>query len=408
VTSPFSYLFESPPLARATDEAHMMRALREAHRGVGRTAPNPPVGAVLVPRGGRAAAAHGDGVSVGFHAKAGERHAEIVALDDAAARGTRTEGATLYVSLEPCVHQGRTPPCVQRILADGIGRVVVGAVDPNPRVHGQGIAALRAAGVVVDVLTLDADRPLVDECHALIAPFARATVDQAPYVVLKVASSLDGRVAAANGASRWITGEASRALVHRLRDAVDVVVVGAGTVLADDPSLTVRAPPDVSGRNPLRAVIDYGLRTSPTSRVYQARAGEPPPVVVHGPLALPARMEAFRRAGVLCVAVPTSGAHVDVAAALRALVPLGVMAALIEGGPGLATAALQAGVVDELWWFHAPVLLGADAVPAAGALGLSAPAEGPRFAAVHRAITGDDTLAVLRPSRAGTGPARFP
>ena len=373
----------------------MRRALSEARKGVGRTAPNPPVGAVVVRREAI--------IGVGFHEKAGAPHAEVNALNDAQARGGERKGATLYVTLEPCVHHGRTPPCVDRVIAEGIGRVVIGALDPNPRVHQKGIAALRAAGIDVDVLTPQAHGALAQECQALIEPFARATVEGRPFVVLKVASSLDGRVAAANGASQWITGPASRALVHRLRDSVDAVVVGAGTVLADDPSLTVRdAGATASGtvRDPLRVVIDTTLRTSPTLRVYQARAGQPAAVVMHGPAADPARVAAFEQARVRRVVVDTPhGGHVDLPAALRALVPLGVMAVLIEGGPGLASAALQAGVVDELWWFQAPLLLGADAVPSVLALGLSAPAAGPRFTPVHREITGDDALVIFVPTR---------
>lgn len=401
MSSPFSYLFAEAPLARGADETHMRRALLEARKGVGRTAPNPPVGAVVVRRESVA--------GVGFHAKAGERHAEIVALDDAEAKGIDSKGATLYVTLEPCVHHGRTPPCTDRVIAEGIGRVVVGAVDPNPRVHQRGIAALRAAGIEVDVLAPPSHGALADECRALIEPFATATARARPFVVLKVASSLDGRVAAANGASRWITGEAARALAHRLRDAVDAVVVGAGTVLADDPALTVRdagATASGAARNPLRVVIDSALRTSPTLRVYQARAGERAPVVMHAAAHDPARAEAFDRAGVQRIVVNTvavaggSGGRVDLAAALHALVPLGVLAVLVEAGPGLATAALRSGLVDELWWFQAPLLLGADALAAVGPLALAAPADGPRFTAVHRAIIGDDALAVLQPARA--------
>ncbi len=384
----------------------MQRALLEARKGVGRTAPNPPVGAVVV-RGALL-------LGTGFHAKAGERHAEVVALDDAKAKGHDVRGATLHVTLEPCAHHGRTPPCVQRVMAEGIGRVVIGAVDPNLRVHGKGIDALRAAGI--EVAVLEERAVLGEECRALIEPFARATVEGRPYVVLKIASSLDGRIATANGASRWITGSAARALVHRLRDAVDAVVVGAGTVLADDPSLTVRdarAASDGGTRDPMRVVIDSALRTSPTSRVYQARAGERAPVVVHAPGAERALMDAFDAAGVRRLVreadvdvapsaargAPAGGAHVDLAGALRALVPLGVMAVLLEAGPGLATAALAAGIVDELWWFQAPLLLGADAQPAVGPLALSAPADGPRFTAVHRAIIGEDALVILAAHR---------
>lgn len=406
---------------------HLAHALREAVRGVGRTAPNPPVGAVVVRGDERGLGAASAVIGAGFHARAGERHGEIVALDDAKARGHDVTGATLYVTLEPCCHQGRTPPCVDRILADKIARVVVGAVDPNPRVNHKGIEALRAAGVHVDV----ASGPTADACAALIAPFARALVDKAPYVVLKLAASLDGRIACGNGASRWITGPESRALVHALRDCCDAVLVGAGTVLNDDPALTVRDLPASSpsgvrraARNPLRVVVDGALRTSLESRVYARADGEPAPVVIHGAWADASRTHAFDRAGVRRLVVDAAdevgddggdarddrsgrdaprgrdaGPRIDLAAAFQALVPLGVMAVLVEAGPSLATPLVQQRLVDELWWFQAPMLLGQDAIPAVRDLGLAAPADAPAFRAVHRAITGGDALSVLMPSR---------
>ncbi len=366
----------------------MERALAEAVRGVGRTAPNPPVGAVVVR----------DDVVIGagFHARAGERHGEIAAVDDAKARGHSVRGATLYVTLEPCVHHGRTPPCTDRILADGIKRVIVGAVDPNPRVHEQGIATLRSAGVDVELAQGD----IAERCRALIAPFCRALVDKTPYVILKTATSLDGRVACGNGASRWITGPESRALVHRLRDDVDAVLVGAGTVLADDPALTVRdAVTTRTARNPLRVVVDSGLRTPPTSRVYEVRAGEPIPIVIHAVSADSSRMASFDRAGVRRIALDSVDNHVDLAAATQSLVPLGVMSVLVEAGPSLATPMVQQRIVDELWWFHAPLVLGADGIAAFAPMGFAAPSDAPRMRAVHRAITGDDALSVLVPAR---------
>jgi diaminohydroxyphosphoribosylaminopyrimidine deaminase/5-amino-6-(5-phosphoribosylamino)uracil reductase len=392
MSSAFAHLLHD---ASHDPSGHMERALAEAVKGVGRTAPNPPVGAVVV---------RDDVVlGAGFHARAGERHGEIVALDDAKARGHDVRGATLFVTLEPCVHHGRTPPCTDRVLAEGIARVVVGAVDPNPRVHEKGIAMLRNAGVAVDLATGNE----ADRCRALIAPFARALVDRTPYVVLKTATSLDGRVACGNGASRWITGDASRALVHRLRDHVDAVLVGAGTVRADDPALTVRdlSPAGPGGsratRNPLRVVVDSALRTPPSARVYEDKtgAGEPAPVVIHAPSADAGRASAFDRAGVrrLVVDVNESG-HVDLAAAVQALVPLGVLSVLVEAGPSLATPLVQQRVIDELWWFQAPMVLGADGIAAFGPLGLTAPGDAPRLRAVHRAITGDDALTVLLPA----------
>ncbi len=339
------------------DEALLWRALDNAARGVGRTAPNPPVGAVVVKDG----FVLGDG----HHARAGDRHAEVVALDAVlAAHGAgAARGSTMFVTLEPCVHHGRTPPCSERVIAEGVARVVVGALDPNPAVHGKGVARLRQAGVAVAV----AAGAVADRCAALIAPFSRALVDGRVYVVLKIAASLDGRVATANGASRWITGAPARALVHRLRDACDAVVVGAGTVLADDPALTVR---DVPGRDPLRVILDGRGRVPASARAL---------------------------AGAVHVRAEPGRDHVDLRAALADLARgRGLAAALVEAGPGLATALLEQDLVDELWWMTAPVVLGGDALPAVGALGLAAPADGPRFSVLHRAALGDDAVAVLR------------
>ena len=355
------------------DGKHLARALREAHRGVGRTAPNPPVGAVVAR--GR------DVLGVGFHPRAGERHGEIVALDDALARGARVQGATLYVTLEPCVHFGRTPPCTRRVIAEGIARVVIGALDPSARVHEKGVAELRAAGIAVEV----AAGPLADECAALVAPFAACTATGGrAYTVLKIASSLDGRVGPG-----FITGEPARALVHRLRDAVDAVIVGAGTVLADNPALTVRA---VEGRDPQRIVVDRRLRTAPRARVFAgltppAPADRPAALVVHAGAAAD-RLRAFDEAGVARLALPGADGRVDLPALLRALPARGVLAALVEAGPGLATALLRAGLVDELWWLTAPRLVGADGVPAGGV--------GQTLEVLHRAIIGDDALVVAR------------
>lgn len=375
------------------DRAHLARALAEAHRGVGRTAPNPPVGA-LVARGAEV-------LATGFHARAGERHAEVVALDEVQGEPlVRSRGATLYVTLEPCVHHGRTPPCADRVIAEGVARVVIGAVDPNPRVHEKGIAALRAAGIRVDV----AGGELGARCRALIAPFTRAVRGGRPWVTLKIAASLDGRVAASGGASRWITGERARGVVHALRNTVDAVVVGSGTVLADDPRLTVRLPElDARAiRDPRRVVIDGALRTSPHAAVYSSCAGARP-LVVHG--RAPAdRAAAFDAAGVERLERAEPGAaegRVDLEGALRALAPA-ALAVLVEAGPGLATALLKRQLVDEIWWFAAPFVLGADAVPAIGPLDHAAPADAPRWMPVHRAVLDDDTLLVLRPSPPAT------
>src|SRR6476619_7497418 len=219
------------------DTQYMQRALRLAARAAGRTSPNPMVGTVVV-RGGKI-------VGEGYHHAAGEPHAEVNALAKA---GDAARGATLYATLEPCAHHGRTPPCVDAIVDAGVSRVVVGIEDPDERVRGAGIRALRAAGVTVDVGVC------AEEVRAQLAPYLKHRATGRPWVVLKLAATLDGRTAAPDGSSRWITGEAARADAHRLRAESDAVVVGAGTVRADDPSLTVR---DAEGSDPLRVVLGH-------------------------------------------------------------------------------------------------------------------------------------------------------
>jgi diaminohydroxyphosphoribosylaminopyrimidine deaminase/5-amino-6-(5-phosphoribosylamino)uracil reductase len=330
-------------------------------------------------------------LSTGFHARAGEAHAEVRAFD--AARDD-VKGATLYVSLEPCAHQGRTPPCTERVLQEGIARVVVAVSDPNPKVYGRGIAQLREAGVVVDVREAG---PLHDEAKALIAPFRRALVDRMPFVVAKVAASLDGRIATRTGHARFVTGAPARRLVHALRDRCDAILVGAGTVLADDPELTVRDPQGgIKGtRNPWRVVVDGTLRTSPRARVYEKheRDAARQPLVLHHAGAPEERRKAFDDAGVARLEAPSLRGKVDLAAGLSTLVDQGITSVLVEPGPGLFGPLLREGLVDALWWFTAPVVVGGDGVPAVPALELDAMDQALRLHA-SRYLIGDDALVV--------------
>jgi diaminohydroxyphosphoribosylaminopyrimidine deaminase / 5-amino-6-(5-phosphoribosylamino)uracil reductase len=263
--------------------------------------------------------------------------------------------------------------------------VVVGALDENPLVRGKGVLALRAAGV--DVVL--AEGALHDLSAALAAPFFSAIARKRPWVVLKIAASLDGRVATGSGASRWITGPRSRALVHALRDRCDAVLVGAGTVLKDDPALTVR---DVAGRDPVRVILDRTLAVPASARALQGGA------VVVTPQSVGSRADALRARGASLVTVPEHDGHLALPAAFEALCTRGLHAVLVEAGPRLATALLGAGLVDELWWFQAPMVLGADAVAAFGALGLTEPGDGPRFEVLQRASFEGDSLTVLAPA----------
>jgi diaminohydroxyphosphoribosylaminopyrimidine deaminase/5-amino-6-(5-phosphoribosylamino)uracil reductase len=392
-TSAFLHLLSSSSSGAAS--SMMEQAWRQAVRGIGRTRPNPPVGCVVATDDGRV-------LGVGHHARAGDRHAEVVALDDVVARhgAGAARGQTLHVTLEPCTHHGRTPPCVDRILHEGIGRVVVGALDPNPRVHGGGVERLRAAGVVVDVVRAASPPRAVDfagcdvddatRCRAMLQPFASTMTRQRPWVVLKTATSLDGRVATRTGASRFITGDASRSLVHALRDAVDAVVVGASTVRIDDPALTVRDAPSGpdARRDPLRVVLDRRAEVAPGARVF----APPGALVLHDPATTwtpPPGVE-----GVACGTDPPG--------VLAELGRRGVLAVLVEAGPRLAASFLRAGAVDELWWFHAPIVVGGDGVAAVGSLDVEVLTQALSFVPAHRAVLGTDTLTVLMPTPSGS------
>jgi diaminohydroxyphosphoribosylaminopyrimidine deaminase / 5-amino-6-(5-phosphoribosylamino)uracil reductase len=358
--------------ADAEDARWMCRALALAERGWGRTAPNPMVGCVLV-AGGRA-------VGEGWHAEYGAAHAEVEAL---AAAGGAARGATAYVSLEPCAHHGKTPPCTGALIAAGVRRVVFGAPDPNPEAAGGG-EVLRAAGVeVAGGVEAAAARDLDPAFFHAHGPSGA----ERPFVALKLALSLDACVADRDGRSVWITGEAARDEVHRLRAGFDAVAVGAGTAAADDPLLTVRGTlvPRVA---PARVVFDRGLRLSPASRLVRT-AAETSVVVVCEPDAPEARRAPLEAAGVRVVA----GA--GLAGALRALRESGIGSIFVEGGAVLASALLAADAVDRAYLFYAPVFLGADGVRAfAGVPGLPLP-DARRWRRLDTRVFGSDTLVTL-------------
>jgi len=326
------------------DAGFMARALGLAARGLGLTSPNPTVGAVLVR----------DGVVVGegFHERAGAPHAEAVALGQA---GPAARGATCYVTLEPCAHHGRTPPCADALVAAGVARVVAAGPDPNPRVDGRGLARLRAAGIDVVVGVGEA------EARALNRAFFTFVTAGRPHVTLKSAMTLDGRIAAWDGTSRWITGEAARAEGHRLRFLADAVLVGIGTVLRDDPALTVRLP-GAPPKEPYRVVADSRLRMPPDAQVL--RAGDPSRTIVAGTAPAPRRRAAtLRERGARVLELPGEGRRVDLRALLRALADLDVVAVLAEGGAELGAGLLDAGLVDRVAFFVAPRLLGGRTAP---------------------------------------------
>ncbi|MCU0975278.1 MAG: bifunctional diaminohydroxyphosphoribosylaminopyrimidine deaminase/5-amino-6-(5-phosphoribosylamino)uracil reductase RibD [Steroidobacteraceae bacterium] len=326
----------------AVDARHMARALRLAEKGLATADPNPRVGCVIA-----------DGERVlgeGFHGRAGGPHAEIEALRDA---GGPVRGATAYVTLEPCSHHGRTPPCADALVEAGLRRVVFAIGDPNPRVNGDGASRLAAAGVVVESGLMAA------EARALNPGFFSRMQRGRPFVRLKLAASLDGRTAPGSGASRWITGEAARADVQRLRARSGAILTGIATVLADDPRLDVRLPG--ATRQPLRVILDRRLALPATARLL-----DPP-----GELLVFTTAQGASRAGALAArgarveALPEAGRGLDLAAALTRLAALEVNELMVEAGPTLAGALLEADLVDEFVLYLAPVLLGPDARPLA-------------------------------------------
>ena len=359
----------------ATDLRHMARALELAERGLWTTDPNPRVGCVI---------ADGERViAEGWHERAGGPHAEAMAL--AAADGP-VRGATAYVTLEPCCHHGRTPPCADALVAAGIRRVHYALRDPNPRVSGGGVAKLEAAGIEV------AGGLLAVEACALNPGFLSRMERGRPWLRLKLAASLDGRTSLANGQSRWITGDAARADVQELRGRSSAILTGSATVLADDPRLDLRRPD--TERQPLRVVLDTQLRTPASARILKP----PGEALLLTASDDPARHAALRAAGARIDRLPAGPAGLDLAAAMRHLAGLEVNELLVECGPGLAGALMTAGLVDEMVLYLAPALLGHDARPLARLPGIATLAERVQFAIADLRRIGDDLRITLRPA----------
>lgn len=333
------------PARRAADALWMRAALELAERARGRTAPNPMVGAVVVQDGGI--------VGEGWHERAGAPHAEAIALERA---GSAALGATLFVTLEPCVHVGRTPPCAAAVIAAGVGRAVVALQDPDPRMQGRGIAALRAAGIAVDLGVGAAEARRQNEAYLHRVSTGRV------FGVLKAAVTLDGRLAADGGDSRWITGEAARARAHELRDHHDAVLVGRGTVERDDPCLDVRLPGD--RRNPVAVIVDSHLRASPDRRIFRRAAEGARILVAACEDASAAAEQALADRGAQVLRVPADAAgRVDLAALFRRLADTGLNSVLVEGGETIHTSLLGAGLAGRAHVFVAPMILGGSAGP---------------------------------------------
>jgi diaminohydroxyphosphoribosylaminopyrimidine deaminase / 5-amino-6-(5-phosphoribosylamino)uracil reductase len=354
------------------DHAHMARALQLAARGLNTTSPNPRVGCVIV-KDGRV-------VGEGWHARAGTPHAEVHALQ---AAGDAARGATVYVTLEPCSHHGRTPPCAEALVNAGVGRVVAAMSDPNPLVAGGGISMLTLAGIRAEVGLLESD------ARALNPGFISRMTRQRPWVRLKTASTLDGKTALANGASQWITGEAARADVQRLRARACAILTGSGTVLADDPRMNVRGF-DI-GRQPLRVVVDSALRTPAGAAIL--------PALIACHHADPRLRAALEQAGAEVIELPGADGRVDLAALLALLAQRGVNELHVEAGAALNGALLAAGQVDEWAAYLAPMAVGDSARGLFAQPPLEALADAARFKLADVRQVGGDLRLTLLPVR---------
>ena len=329
------------------DETHitfMQRALALAQRATGRTSPNPLVGAVIVKEG--------KVIGEGYHRKAGTPHAEVHALNVA---GEDTKGATLYTNLEPCCHWGRTPPCTTALIDAGIAQVYIAEVDPNPNVAGKGVQQLQNAGITVHVGLCRQEASVLNEVHRKYIQTGK------PFVILKIAMSLDGKIATVSGESQWITSEASRQRGHEVRDAVDAILVGRGTVAQDNPALTTRLQ-DRAGQDATRIVLDSHGRTPPDARIFNPKS-EAGVIVAVTPAAPPENVDTIEKAGAEVITVPAVSGKVCFKRLMEILGDREITSVLIEGGSEINAAALGAGIVDKVICFIAPKLIGGQQAP---------------------------------------------
>jgi len=365
------------PNAAVSDERHMRAALALARRGLGRTSPNPLVGAVIVR----------DGVVIGqgYHRRFGGPHAEVNAVRDA---GDDISGATLYVTLEPCCHRGKkTPPCLDMLLAHGLRRVVVGTPDPNPQVNGRSIRTLRERGIETRVGVL------ADECERLNEVYFKFVRTGRPFVTLKWAQTIDGRIAAATGDSRWISSEPSLQYAHRLRSFHDAVLVGIGTVMSDNPRLTVRL---VKGRSPVRIVADSRLRIPLGAAVLQEQDVARTIVVSTRPAAED-MLSSLTRMGIQIVtAEKDEQGRIDLSDLLAALGKMGISSVLVEGGAAITTSFLSRRLADKLVVVLAPKIMG-EGIQAVGSLGVMSVADAPQMSLDRTYRSGDDLIIEARP-----------
>ena len=361
-------------IAAQHDERYMALALGLARRGLGRVWPNPAVGCVVVDAEGHVAGR-------GWTQSGGRPHAETEALLQA---GPRARGATAFVSLEPCAHHGKTPPCAKALVDAGVARIVSAVEDPDSRVSGAGHAMLKAAGLALRT------NVLAPQAEDLNYGFFSRVKRERPEITLKLATTLDGKIALPGGESRWITGERARAHVHLLRAQHDAVMIGIGSALADDPELTCRLP-GIDASSSVRIVVDTGARLSPTSKLARSAASQ----AVWLLTSPQADTGALRKAGVKIVQVSPCPAGLDLSAALKALADEGLTRILVEGGAALATSLLKSKLVDRLLWYRAPAVMG-DGIAAIAPLGLTALGDMPRFRHEGTIRLGEDVLETYR------------
>ena len=363
------------------DPYHMEAALALAARGIGRTWPNPSVGCVIV-KDGRV-------VGRGRTADGGRPHAETQALSMA---GDRAQGATVYVSLEPCCHHGQTPPCTDALIEAKVARVVVAAADPDPRVMGQGIERLKAAGIQVSVGLLE------DKAAAVNAGFFAARQWGRPLITVKIASTLDGRIATKDGQSQWITGPVARAWGHRLRACHDAVLVGIRTAISDDPDLTCRLP-GLDDRPPVSVVVDGWLNLPDASKLVRAAASRPVWVLTNAKPD-PKRVKQLEGYGVKVIPVVSALDRViDLPLAMTQLAQLGLTRIMVEGGSRVAATFMHADLVDRLVWFRAPAIMGGDGLAAVQPIGVAVLAAMPKFHLTDLLRVGDDVMETYERTR---------
>jgi diaminohydroxyphosphoribosylaminopyrimidine deaminase / 5-amino-6-(5-phosphoribosylamino)uracil reductase len=348
------------------DEYYMQIALRLAARGLGTTFPNPSVGCVVVK--------NNHIIGQGVTGKGGRPHAETIAL---AMAGNNAKGATAYITLEPCCHDGKTSPCTNALIAAGIARIVVAVKDPDSRVNGKGLTQVREAGIELTLGVCE------QEAHELNEGFFLMVEKQRPLVTLKLATSLDGKIATASGESKWITGESSRAYGQLLRAQHDAIMVGVNTVIADNPALTCRLP-GLEDRSPIRIIMDTHLRTPMECTVITTASTIPTWIVTSANKTIPS---------VETLTTPTDNSgHVKLSAALSTLAGRGITRLLVEGGGTLAAAMLKAGLVDRLIWFRSPKIIGNDGIPAVNRLSLEKLLHAPYFTRQSVRVCGDDVV----------------